>query len=263
MSTATENDGPQTISVLANDTDVDLGDTKRVTSVDGSGVPDTWELVIIYGVGAPVLVPGVPAIRGSVSVAPDGQGVVYSVDNAFQNLRAGQTATERFHYTMSDTAGALATNWVTVTVQGVNDAPVATNDALVVSKNAAPVSINVLANDIDVDSGDTKTISSIDTTGLLGTAVIAPNGTIEYSVGDAFLGLQGTDRAIETLRYTIVDSAGAQSTATVTLTISGENQIPTAIDDVASATENGAPINIDVLANDIDPISWTPNPWLP
>jgi VCBS repeat-containing protein len=253
VSTSTENDGPQTISVLANDTDIDIGDTKTVMSVDGSGVPDTWELVIIYGVGAPRLVPGVPAIQGTVSVAPDGQGVIYSVGNAFQNLRSGQTATERFHYTMSDAAGALATNWVTLTVQGVNDAPVAVNDTLLVSKNAAPVAINVLANDTDVDTGDAKTITSIDTTGLLGSATILPNGTIEYTVGSAFESLQGTDRATEAFRYTIVDSAGAQSTATVTLTISGENQVPTAVDDTASVTENGAPITINVLANDTDP----------
>jgi VCBS repeat-containing protein len=253
VSTATENDGPQTIAVLANDTDVDVGDTKTVTSVDGSGVPDTWELVMIYGVGAPILVPGVPAIRGTVAVAPDGQGVTYSVGNAFQNLRAGQTAIERFHYTMADSAGALATSWVTVTVQGVNDAPIAMNDTMIVSKNAASISINVLANDIDIDSGDTKSIASIDSTGLLGTATISQNGTIEYSVGTAFAGLQGTDQAIETFRYTLVDSDGAQSTATVTLVVSGANQVPTAVNDLATVTENGPSINVNVLANDTDP----------
>lgn len=252
--TVSENAAPISITVLANDTDVDSGDLRSVVSTDGSGVPDTVELVIIYGVGAPILVPGVPAIRGSVSVAADNQSINYSVGNGWQSLLAGQTAIERFRYTMRDAVGATSTTWVTVSVQGANDAPLANPDSLTVGKNAAPITMSVLTNDSDPDLGDSKTIVSLDTTGLLGTAALSADGkSIIYSVGSAFETLLPTQTAIETLRYTMADSAGATSTAVVSITISGANQVPVAVADAAVVQENGAPLIIDVLANDIDP----------
>ncbi len=251
--TTTEDSGPIVIDVLANDTDIDIGDTKEVVSVDGSGTPGWIELILIYGVGVGIWHPGTPPILGSVSVAPDGQGVIYSAGDAFQFLKAGQTATETFSYTMVDSAGAPATATVSVTITGANDGPVAVADAAMLASNAGPVTLNVLANDTDKDAGDTKTISSIDSTGLQGSVSIAPNGAgVVYSVGSAFQGLGANQTATETFSYTIVDGAGAKSTATVTVTIAGDNEAPLAQADNAVAFENGAAVAIDVLANDTD-----------
>ena len=108
-----------TIDVLANDTDVDAGDTKSIVSVDGSETPGWIELIIIYGVGVGIWHPGTPAIQGAVSIAPDGQSVMYSPGNAFQSLAIGESATETFRYTRTDSAGAHSTAAVTVTVTGV------------------------------------------------------------------------------------------------------------------------------------------------
>ena len=49
------------------------------------------------------------------------------------------------------------------------------------------------------------------------------------------------------------DGSGVTSTATVTVTIVGANDGPTAVADTASANEDGPPVTIDVLANDSDP----------
>lgn len=253
VATISENASSTLLNVLVNDTDVDLGDTKTVLSVYGDGYPDGWELVCIYGVCAPISYPGVPAIRGTLAVAPDGQGVLYSPGNAFQYLKAGQMATERFAYTMADSAGASSTAWVTLTIAGANDAPVAAPDSLIVAKNSAPVTINVLANDTDLDAGDSKTVLSLDTSTLLGTATVAAGGTsVVYSVGNKFLDLQPGQVAIESFTYTMTDAAGAQSTATVTVRINGTNSAPIAVADVGTAVENGAPVTIDVLSNDTD-----------
>ncbi len=241
------------LDVLVNDTDVDVGDTKTVLSVYGDGYPADWYLVCIYGVCAPMTIPAVPAIRGTLTVAPDGQGVNYSPGNAFQYLRAGQSVTERFTYTMADAAGAISTTWVTLTIAGANDAPFAASDSLIVGKNSAPVTINVLANDTDLDAGDTKTLLSLDTSTLLGTATVAAGGTsVIYSVGENFLNLQPGEVAIETFSYTMTDAAGAQSTTSVTVRINGTNSAPIAMADVGSAVENGVPVTIDVLSNDTD-----------
>lgn len=253
ISTISENASPTSLNVLVNDTDVDAGDTKAVLSVYGDGYPDGWELVCIYGVCAPLSYPGVPAIRGTLAVAADGQSAIYSPGNAFQYLRAGQTANERFAYTMADAVGATSTAWVTLTIAGANDAPAAAPDSLIIAKNSAPVTINVLTNDSDLDAGDTKTVLSLDTSTLLGTATVSAGGTsVTYSVGTSFLDLQPGQIAIETFSYTMTDAAGAQSTASVTVRINGTNSAPLAIADVGTATENGAPVTIDVLSNDTD-----------
>lgn len=251
--TASEDGGTITAQVLANDTDADLGDVLRVIAVDGSGTPGWMELIIIYGVGVGIWHPGTPAIQGTASVAPDGRGVLYTPASAFQSLGAGQSISETIVYTIADAAGAAASAPLNVLVQGANDAPLAIADQLTLAGNAAPQTINVLANDFDVDNGDTKTVASLDTTGLLGAVSIAPGGAgVIYSPGAAFAALAAGQSATDAFRYTVVDRAGAASTAEVRITLTGANTAPEAVPDAAAAVENGAPITIHVLANDND-----------
>lgn len=253
VTTISENAGPTTIEVLFNDTDVDLGDTKTIVSLDGTGRPASVIIVISGTVTYPVAIPAIPPVIGTISISPTGQIVNYSQGNAFQYLRAGQSATDRFQYTMADSLGAQSSNWVTITVTGANDAPTANPDGITLAKNSAPVTINVLANDTDVDSGDTKTVLAVNTTGLLGIATVSVGGTnVVYSVGNAFLDLPVGQTVTETFTYTMVDGAGAQSTATVNVLISGTNAAPIAVADVGSVTENGSPLAIDALMNDTD-----------
>ena len=251
--TVSANSGQITIDVLANDTDLDAGDTKAVTWIDGSGRPATFVLVMIYGVGAPLAVPAIPAIKGSIEIAPGGQGILYSPGHALDYLAAGQSVVETIFYSMQDSAGAASGSQLLITVTGVNDGPTAANDTALIAKNSGPVTLNVLANDIDPDAGDTKSVLSLDTTGTQGTVTIAPGGgNVVYTVGTAFQYLAEGETATDTFSYTMKDTAGVTSTAQVTVTISGTNNAPTAVADTASATENGAAISINVLANDTD-----------
>jgi VCBS repeat-containing protein len=249
------NGGPITVNVLVNDTDVDIGDTMAVVSVDGSGRPS--EIVITSHpsqvVTTFIVLPAIPAIQGSVSVAPGGQSIIYTPTSALQALRAGELLYERIFYTISDRSGAQSTSSATVTVTGVNDGPVAAGDSVSVAKNSLPVTIDVLANDRDVDAGDSKTVLSVNTAGTLGSVAIATGGgNVVYTVGNAFAGLASGTTATDSFSYTMTDGFGAQSTALVTLTITGANSAPVAVADVAVATENGAAVAINVLANDTD-----------
>lgn len=241
------------VNVLANDTDPDAGDTKRVVAVDGNGTPGWMELILIYGVGVGIWHPGTPAIQGSVSIPPDGQGVLYSSNNVFQRLRSNQSVAETITYTMADAAGLTSESTLTVVIEGANDAPLARNDQFTAAKNAAPQTFNVLANDTDVDEGDTRTVGAVNGAGLLGTVSVSADGRgVVYSVGAAFAGLGPGQTATETFQYTIYDGGGATSTAAVTVTILGGNAAPVAAADSAAAVENGPPVTIAVLANDTD-----------
>lgn len=241
------------IDVLANDTDPDTLDSKSVVALDLAGQPDTWQLVMIYGVGAPLRIPGWPATLGVAFISSDGQSIVYSPGSAFQYLRPGQTATDVIVYIVADSQGLRSSAKLYVTVTGSNNGPVASADSFTVARNAAPLSLDVLANDIDPDRGDTRRISSISAAGLLGSASISADGSrIIYSPGTAFLSLTDGQTASEILSYTVSDSTGATSAATVSLTIRGGNQPPAAAPDTGSVFENGAPLTLDVLANDTD-----------
>jgi VCBS repeat-containing protein len=249
---ALANGGTITINALTNDTDADIGDTKTILSVDGNGRPGGFYLVQNGEVTFPVLIPAIPAILGTASIAAGGQGIVYTPGSAFASLRAGATATETIFYTMADSAGVQASSTAVVTVTGVNDGPTARADFISLAKNAAPVAINVLANDTDIDIGDTKTVVSFDATGTLGTIALGLNGgNIIYTVGTAFQGLANGASATDTFRYTMRDGSGAESSAQVTVNIFS-NTAPVAVNDTASATENGSSVVINVLANDTD-----------
>ncbi len=77
-----------------------------------------------------------------------------------------------------------------------------------------------------------------------GAATVSASGSLAYRGAADFF---GTD----TFTVSATDSAGAQSTATVTITVAGVNDTPTIRNDVLTAT--GTSPLIDVLANDTEP----------
>ena len=127
--------------------------------------------------------------------------VTYSPDTNF-------TGTDSFEYTVSDGNGGTDTATVTVTVDPVNDPPVAVDDSDSTLENNN-VDIYVLANDSDAD-GDTLSIHSV-TSPTNGTAT---NHTtyVTYSPDTNF---DGTD----SFEYTVSDGNGGTDTATVTVTV--------------------------------------------
>ena len=89
----------------------------------------------------------------------------------------------------------------------------------------------VLAGDTDVD-GDTLTITAV-TQGSKGAVVITGGGTgLTYR---PFSNLSGMD----TFTYTISDGHGETDTATVTMTIGGENDPPDAVNDLGLHVRRG------------------------
>ena len=97
-----------------------------------------------------------------------------------------------------------------ITVVAINDAPMAADDSIVLAEGNS-TSVQVLANDTDVDEGDTLTITAID---YAGSGTVAINGdSIDYTPGSGFIG-------DESLTYTIADSAGETSQASVSITVS-------------------------------------------
>jgi hypothetical protein len=172
-SATTDEDTSVTVEVLLNDIDAD-GDALTVSAVT-------------QGAGG--------------AVTTDGGTVTYTPDPNFNGV-------DSFTYTISDGKGGTDTANVTVTVNPVNDAPVANDDTAQTETDTA-VAIDVLANDSDVD-GDTITVLSV-TQGANG-SVVNGGDSVSYTPHPSFV---GTD----SFSYTIDDGSGGTDSASVTVTV--------------------------------------------
>ena len=148
---------------------------------------------------------------------------------------------DTFSYQVCDDQGACDTADVTVTVDPVNDPPVANDDSDVTPEDT-PVTVSVLPNDTDID-GDPLTV--IDHTAPGHGQVSCDATTCTYTPDPDWTG-------IDTFTYTISDGNGGTATATVTIEVAGVNDPPVAHDNHAT-TDEDTPVDIDVLANDNDP----------
>jgi hypothetical protein len=201
----TNEDTAVTIDVLANDTD-----------------PEGNLLAVVAA----------SAANGTVDLNFD--GTLNYTPNA--DFNGSDTIT----YTIDDGAGGTTDGTVEVTVNPVNDAPIANDDTAVTTADRA-ITIAVLANDVDID-GDTLSVTAASAAN--GTVVVNANGTVTYTPNGVFI---GTD----TISYTIVDAAGVTANATVIVTVNPGNRPPVATNDTAATNEDTA-VTINVLANDTD-----------
>ena len=232
-----EDDPPVNLPVdvlLGNDTDPDLptGDMLAIANVTNSALGAIVTLV--------------------------GDDVVYDHTGLFQELAAGVVISDLFTYTVEDTAGATSTATVTINITGRNDEPNASDDEFDQSAAGPPTTQSAfffLANDTDIDVGDILTIISIDASSATG-IVTLDNSDIIYDPSENFIDLPGGANTTDTFTYTIDDANGGQDTATVTVTITGVNDPPVAVEDEGEAVEDGDPVMIaaaNLLSNDFDP----------
>ena len=128
-----------------------------------------------------------------------------------------------------------------ISIEAVDDAPVANNDARTVTEDQAAVALSVASNDSDAEA-DPVTITSV-SGATKGTATISANDVWYVPHANAY----GTD----TFTYTVSDGHAGIDTGTVTITIAPIADSPVAADDSAFIPD-GPALAIQVLANDTD-----------
>ncbi|WP_446376697.1 Ig-like domain-containing protein [Coleofasciculus sp. D1-CHI-01] len=191
-----------TANVLDNDNDPDSSDTISISTLDTT---TTLGLVINND-------------DGTFHYNPNGQ---------FEFLAVGETAIDNFSYTIDDGNGNTDTATVNITINGVNDSPTANDDNFTINENSAFTTASFLDNDSDIDSNDTLTFASIDTSNTLGTVTLNADNTLTYNPNHAFAFLTQGETATDSFIYTLDDGNGGIDTATVTVTINGSNDAPT------------------------------------
>ncbi len=135
------------------------------------------------------------------------------------------TAADSFTYQISDGNGGFDTAVVSLTINAVNDAPVANNDTFTVAEDAS-VTINVRANDTDVD-GNTLTITHVDGSLIsLGNPVTVTNGTVALTATGSLVFTPNPNyNGPASFDYTVSDGT-VSATATVSGTVTAVNDAP-------------------------------------
>jgi len=237
--TAQTNAGVSTsLNVLANDTDVD-GDVLQVSAING----------LVGNVGLAVT----GSNGGTFTIGANG-AAVFNPGTAFTDLPAGQSRTSSVTYQLSDGHGGFSTATVTVTVTGVNDAPISTPIANQTGNDAQTVTLNVGGNFSDPDTGDTLTFTA---TGL------PPGLTINATTGVISGTINRSASVNGPYAVTVTATDGSGATANRSFTWAVLNPPPVAAADNLATNEN-SPLSGSVFANngngvdsdpDGDPIS--------
>lgn len=168
-----------TFAVLDNDTDLDGNLDPTSTNTTCAGCSEPTEGVLVNNGD------------GTFGYSPDRD--VHGIDT--------------FVYEVCDTLSACDTATVTITIQSVNDAPIAVDDDATTSEDQ-PVVLSPLSNDSDVD-GDPLTVTNL-TTPANGAVVDNGDGTITYTPAPGHTGG-------DTFTYTANDGSIDSSIATVTV----------------------------------------------
>ena len=204
---------------------------------DVDGPDDSWQAVFTP----------TPSGNGYGTFVMTAAGVwTYTLDNRHPDIQAlnagGATLTDSF--TVLTEHGTPQT--VTVNITGANDAPVAVaddnNGDLVQRTVGGPGDLlatgNVLLNDIDVDAGDTMTVTEVDGSaanvgqalvGSYGTMTLTADGVWAYTLNEAdpdTLALAPNQTAVDTFSYTMSDANGATSSTTLNITVTGGDDPP-------------------------------------
>ena len=222
--------------LLGNDTDPE-GDALTVIELNGETAD----------IGNQITLPS-----GALLTLNDDGSYSYDPNGQFESLAVGEVATDTFDYTISDGNGGTDTASVTITINGVNDAPIAQDDVettdedTVLSDNVLPDNGN--GTDSDPDTNDMLMVSQINGDAAnVGTQItlasgalltVNPDGTYDYDPNGAFEGLTDGETASDSFIYQISDGNGGFDTATVNITIDGVNDAPVAQDDVETTDED-------------------------
>ncbi len=175
-----------------------------------------------------------PPTEGVAEVESDGV-ISYAHDG-------GDAPYDSFTYVVIDAEGRETIGGVRLSIEGVNDPPVAAADVGSVARGSI-VTLDVVANDVDPDA---TSLHIVAVSGAAhGEAFANEDGTVSYLHG-------GDEATTDTFSYTVADPEGATSDALVTISIFVPNDPPVAVDDVALVTEGGDSF-VEVLDNDSDP----------
>ena len=247
-STASEGDASYQVNLLQGASDADDGETATLTVSN-----------VQYSVGGGAASSTEPAgfnlTGSSLSVDP--------TDAAYNSLGVGQSVQVTVTYSVSDIHNTVVSQTAIITITGTNDAAVITGDiAGTVTEDAStPATGDLNSTDVDANNADDEWNTTVVSQGAYGTLTINAAGEWSYAVddGNATVDALGTGQSL-TDTVTVATTDGTEQE--ITITITGTNDAPVAIDFVAPdptdeddsfiETIGSVGFPISVFATDVD-----------
>ena len=233
--------------VFGSGTGVDSGSVTEDTVLSASGTLTSTNL----DKGSMDLQPqsGTVGSYGSFSISAGG-GWSYSLNNdlaAVQALGTGESLSESFTVNAVDGSPHV----VSIVIFGVNDAPEAEAEVVAATEGGDIVSGRVSATDVEGDSLSYSLVG-VAPTGL------TFNGDGSYSfdpTGEVYNSLPEGETLDLVVSYQVNDGNGGQTTATLTITITGTNDAPQVAGLPGQSTRENEPLSIvldEGLFSDVD-----------
>ncbi|CUR67891.1 retention module-containing protein [Achromobacter xylosoxidans] len=188
---------------------------------------------------------------GTLTVDQNGKWT-YVLDNnsdKVQALAEGQKVTDTITVTVDDGHGGKATQVITVTVTGTNDAPTISGTTVgEIREDDTSDTVSGQLTQHDVDTNDTHTWTVNDGgKGQYGSFTVDGSGKWTYTLdngSDKVQALKEGETVTDTITVTVDDGHGGKATETITVTITGTND--TAVitpskpgDDAGNVKEDG------------------------
>ncbi|GAA4226544.1 Ca2+-binding RTX toxin-like protein [Sagittula marina] len=225
------------VSLLGADIDLDAEDDTSTLSYSAT-VTGTGTVSIVAGSGGPEL--------------------EYAVPGDLQALNAGQIETITATVTATDAQGAADSFDVVFTIEGVNDDPVMIDgsDSAVEDGSAITVDLSALGSDADAEDDGSSLSYAITTPLGAGEGSATITGTeLSFDPGADFQDLAAGETRDITLGVTATDAqSGTSNEGTITITVTGVNDVPTLQAGTFSLGEDAGETGFDLsaLAADVD-----------
>lgn len=229
--TVSEDDSNTAVDLLSGASDPDAGDTVTVDNLtkvsgDNAGVSDGG--------------------NGTLAVDP----------SAYNSLAAGESEVITYTYDVIDGNGGVTAQSATITITGVNDAPMVDGAVTAVfTEDGAQASVDLLTGATDVDASDVLKASNLTTTSGDSTpfSLVNSDTTIQFDP-DYYNSLAAGESEIIVLTYNVEDGNGGSASQTATITINGVNDAPVVGDALAfTFNEDQGTQNASLLDGASDP----------
>ncbi|SDD06159.1 Calx-beta domain-containing protein [Pedobacter soli] len=231
--------------IMANTTPATVNISDNHSPEVNSPAISTNEDTVVNGTIAAGDAEGDP-LTFAVGTAPVHGKVVLNADGTYTYTPdPNYSGTDSFTVSVSDGKGGTTRVSISVTVNPVNDAPVATAPAITTPQNT-PVNGTITATDVD---GDPLTFT-VSTPPVHGTVVVNSDGTYTYTPSAGYVGS-------DTFTVTVSDGKGGLTTLTIPVTITLVAAPAMSLTKVATNTVNkaGDVINYNIVVTNTGNVS--------
>lgn len=187
----------------------------------------------------------------------DGSGRVdwsFEVDPAdIQHLGAGQWVVQRYTVTIDDGEGGTTQQLVNVTITGTNDGPVISGPVDgIATEDGAAITLDALAHATDADDDAVLNVTGLPATLPAGVSFDAATSRFTLDPSHpAFQVLSEGEVTVVTVDYGVSDGS-AVAPASVSWTVTGTNDAPTAAAVDGTVSEDGPALSIALAGADAD-----------